>query len=176
MPTIHVCPLSQIPETVRASGARTLLTLINEGTPVPRPREIDEASHLFVAMSDIVMAEDGHVLPAQAHVEQMLEFVRRWDGEHPLVIHCFAGVSRSTAAAFITACALDENRAELDIAHDLRRRSPTATPNRLMIEIADRLLGRNGRMVEAVKAIGRGRDCYEGEPFAIDLQAQRCAS
>ena len=159
-----------VPETVRATGARTLVTLINAGTEVVRPREIDENRHLFVSMSDIVLAEDGHILPDDTHVETMLDFVREsWDGTAPLVIHCFAGVSRSTAAAFITACALDSTCSEQSIAQTIRARSPTATPNRLMVEIADRLLGRDGRMVSAIDAIGRGRDCYEGQPFTLDL-------
>ena len=169
-PRIYVCPLSKVPETVRATGARTLVTLINAGTELIRPREILEHRHLFVAMSDIVLAEDGHILPEDGHVEIMLDFIRAtWDRSAPIVIHCFAGVSRSTAAAFITACALDETRSERDVAETIRARSPTATPNRLMVEIADRLLGRGGRMIEAVAAIGRGRECYEGEPFALDL-------
>ena len=169
-PQIYVCPLSKVSDTVRATGARTLVTLINAGTEVVRPREIDENRHLFVPMSDIVLAEDGHILPEESHVEIMLDFIREsWDRTAPLVIHCFAGVSRSTAAAFIAACAIDVTRSEVEIAQTIRRRSPTATPNKLMVEIADRLLGRRGRMIEAVAAIGRGRECYEGEPFALDL-------
>ncbi len=146
-----------------------MVTLINEGSEVIRPREIPESRHLFVAMSDIVLAEDGHILPAQSHIETMLDFVRAWDRAAPLIIHCFAGVSRSTAGAFISACVLDDNRTERDVADEIRARSPTATPNSLMVEIADRMLGRQGRMIDAVRAIGRGRDCYEGEPFALDL-------
>ena len=159
-----------VAHTVRATGARTLVTLINAGTEVIRPREIPEGRHLFVPMSDIVLAEDGQILPEDSHVETMLDFVREsWDRTAPLVIHCFAGVSRSTAAAFITACALDDGRSEREIAQTIRARSPTATPNKLMVEIGDRLLDRRGRMIEAVAEIGRGRDCYEGEPFALDL-------
>lgn len=169
MPQIHVCPLSQIPATVRATGARSLLTLINQGTPVPRPREIEDSRHLFVPVSDIVAAAEGHILPAETHVAEVVAFVRAWDRAAPLVIHCYAGVSRSTAAAYIAACALDENRCEFEIARTLRARSPTATPNALLVEVADRVLKRDGRMVEAVAAIGRGDECFEGVPFALDL-------
>ena len=169
MPSIHVCPLSQIPTTVRTTGARSMITLISRGTEVARPREIDEVRHLYVCMSDIVLAEDGEILPNDTHVADLVAFVRRWDRTTPLVIHCYAGVSRSTAAAFITACVLNEARSEASIAHEVRDRSPTATPNRLMVEIADRLLDRDGRMVEAIRSIGRGADCYEGMPFSIDL-------
>ncbi|MGH6823723.1 MAG: tyrosine phosphatase family protein, partial [Methylocella sp.] len=103
---IHVCPLSKLPETVRVSGAQSLVTLIDKGTPVRRPAGIAAENHLVVVLSDIVAQVEGHTLPSETHVEKLLAFVRRWDQTAPLLIHCFAGVSRSTAAAFIAACAL----------------------------------------------------------------------
>ena len=169
MAQIYVCPLSRIPATVRSTGARSMVTLISKGTPVPRPDEVEESRHLYVPISDITEAMEGQILPAAIHVEQVLEFVRGWDQSLPLVIHCYAGISRSTAAAFIAACALDETRSERDIARELRRRSPTATPNRLLVEVADGLLGRKGRMIDAVAAIGRGEECFEGVPFVLDV-------
>jgi hypothetical protein len=45
------------------------------------------------------MELEGHTLPAKSHVEKLLAFVRRWDQATPLLIHCWTGVSRSTAAA-----------------------------------------------------------------------------
>ena len=169
MPQIHVCPLSLVGDTVRDTGARTLLTLINRDTVVPRPAAIVPDRHYFIAVSDIVAAQEGHILPAEEHVEEVLAVARDWDRAAPLLIHCWAGVSRSTAAAFISACALSHNRCEFELARTLRERSPTATPNALMVSVADAILGRQGRMVEAVAAIGRGRDCFEGVPFSLDL-------
>ena len=169
MPNIHVCPLSLIPATVRATGARSLLTLINKGTLVDRPEGIEAARHLFVPISDIIVAHDGHILPAEEHVEQILAFARGWDRAQPMVIHCYAGVSRSTAAAYIAACALAPERDEAGIARALRAASPTATPNALLVEVADRMLARDGRMTAAVKSIGRGEECLEGMPFTLEL-------
>lgn len=169
VPRIHVCPLSRLPETVRASGARSLVTLINEGTPVKRPPAIAADKHLVIALSDIVVEEPGHTLPNESHVETLLDFVRKWDQAEPLLIHCWAGVSRSTAAAFIAACALRPQRDEALIARAVRTNSPTATPNSRLIAIADAKLGRNGRMVAAIAQIGRGRNCFEGAPFALEL-------
>jgi predicted protein tyrosine phosphatase len=169
VPRIHVCPLSRLLETVRASGARSLVTLINEGTPVKRPPAIAADKHLVVALSDIVVEAPGHTLPNESHVENLLDFVRKWDQAEPLLIHCWAGVSRSTAAAFIAACALRPDRDEALIARAVRTNSPTATPNPRLIAIADAKLGRNGRMVAAIEKIGRGRNCFEGAPFALEL-------
>jgi predicted protein tyrosine phosphatase len=169
VPRIHVCPLSRLPETVRASGARSLVTLVNEGTPVKRPPAIAADKHLVVVLSDIVVEEPGHTLPNESHIENLLDFVRKWDQAEPLLIHCWAGVSRSTAAAFIATCALRPDRDEALIARTVRTNSPTATPNPRLVAIADAKLGRNGRMVAAIEKIGRGRSCFEGHPFALEL-------
>jgi predicted protein tyrosine phosphatase len=112
---------------------------------------------------------EGHILASDTHVGELLAFVKQWDRAHPMLIHCYAGVSRSTAAAFIAACALSPRRDEHEIAQAIRRHSPTATPNALLVSIADGMLGRDGRMAAAVEKIGRGRDCFEGVPFALDL-------
>jgi predicted protein tyrosine phosphatase len=169
MPRIHVCSLLRVEEIVRESGARTLVTLIDSGMPVARPAAIAAGNHLFVGISDIIEPIDGHVLPRATHIEEFLSFVRRWDRSAPIVIHCYAGVSRSTAAAFIAACALAPERSEQDFATRIRHASPTATPNQRLVALADAALARNGRMVAAIDAIGRGVDCCEGVPFALDL-------
>jgi predicted protein tyrosine phosphatase len=169
MPRLHVCSLSRLAETVRATGARSVVTLINVSTLVSRPAEIDPQRHLFIGMSDITEPLDGHVLPAEQHVEKLIDFAKAWDRNEPLVVHCHAGVSRSTAAAFIIACALAPSRSETQIADAIRRASHTATPNRRMIAIADAMLERDGRMIAAIERIGRGSDCYEGVPFVLEL-------
>jgi predicted protein tyrosine phosphatase len=169
MGSLHICSLAKVSEIVRATGARSLVTLIDEGTPVVRPLEIAAERHLFVSMSDIVVAVDGHILPSDAHVAALLDFVQRWDRAAPMLIHCYAGVSRSTAAAFVTACALSPHRDEHDIAAEIRRNSPTATPNARLVALGDVILRRNGRMSAAIARIGRGADCHEGTPFALEL-------
>lgn len=170
MPSIHVCALSKVEDTVRATGARSLVTLINVQTPVPRPAAIAPERHLFVGLSDIVEEQAGHVLPAQAHVAQLLAFMRQWDRAEPTVIHCYAGVSRSTAAAYIAYCALHPKACEVETAQRIRDASPTATPNARLVAIADAMLARDGRMIEAIAGIGRGADCFEGQPFALQVE------
>jgi predicted protein tyrosine phosphatase len=86
-----------------------------------------------------------------------------------MLIHCFAGVSRSTAAAYIAACALEPKRDEFAIARALRAASPTASRNARLVALADDRLGRRGRMNEAIAAIGRGDFCFEGARFTLEL-------
>jgi predicted protein tyrosine phosphatase len=170
MPAIHVCALSRIETTAHAIGARSMVSLINAQTPVPRPACVPAENHLFIGLSDITEPRDGHILPGEDHVRDLLAFARAWDRAAPLLIHCYAGVSRSTAAAYIAACALRPELDERALARLLRERSPTATPNIRLVETADRLLRRGGRMAMAIAEIGRGADCFEGAPFSLSME------
>src|SRR5262249_50684307 len=108
--------------------------------------------------------------PGEGHVGELIRFVQEWDRGAPLVVHCYAGISRSTAAAFIAACTLNPRRDEATIARALRAASPTATPNRRLVSIADRMLGRRSRMIAAIEGIGTGMTAYEGAPFRLELE------
>lgn len=164
---IYVCPLSKIEETARETEAEWMLTLLAEGTEVTRPASILEDRHLYLALHVIVEPWEGLTLPAEEHVGALLDFARRWDRRKPLLVHCFAGISRSTASAYIIAAALAPERDEFELAQHLREQSPSATPNGRMIAIADEMLGRNNRMVEAIQSIGRGAEASEGVPFCL---------
>ena len=167
---IYVCSLARLHATVEETGARHVVTLINDQTIVTRPPAVEEANHLLLPMHDIAVEMDGFRAPGEEHVHQLLDFVGRWHRRSPLVIHCWAGISRSTAGAFITACALNPRRDEMAFAQAIRDASPTATPNARLVALADRILDRNGRMIAAVEAIGRGTECHEGTPFRMDLE------
>ena len=166
---IYVCSMARVGETVAAAAAVRLVTLLNAGTPFERPAGIAPANHLFLSMNDIVEEQPGMVAPGRDHVEELLSFVEGWDRAQPLVVNCFAGISRSTAAAYIAAAALAPWRDEAELARTLRRLSPSATPNARLVRHADALLGRKGRMVAAIEAIGRGADAFEGTPFALPV-------
>jgi predicted protein tyrosine phosphatase len=170
MPRLHVCSLSLIGETVARTGARSMVSLLSPGTEVERPLDILPERHLYLALSDIVAPAAGQVLPEATHLADLIAFVHAWDRAEPMVIHCYAGVSRSTAAAYIAACALGPERDEFHIARALRKVSPTATPNARLVALADEALGRRGRMTEAITEIGRGETCFEGTPFALELR------
>jgi predicted protein tyrosine phosphatase len=170
MPSIHVCPLSRISMTVAETDASHLISLINDTTAVERPASIPPERHLFLGMNDIVEPMDGLVLPDDSHVRELLDFVGDWDRTRPMVVHCFAGISRSTAAAFITICALKPERDEFAIAQAFRKASVYAYPNRRLVTLADTLLEREGRMVAAVEAIGPGVVAAESVPFGLAVE------
>jgi predicted protein tyrosine phosphatase len=167
---IHVCPLARLAETVEDTGASHIVSLLGDEARVERPATVMVENHLWLRLHDISLPLDGYIIPDEAHVAELLSFVRRWDRRAPLVVHCYAGISRSTASAFASVCALNPEREEASIAQALRRASPTATPNIRIVSLADRLLGRDGRMVAAIETIGRGVMASEGTPFRLDLE------
>ena len=166
---IHVCSLAKVDETVMKTGAERLLSLLAAGTEVVRPASIARENHLHLVMHDIAVAQEGMTMPGEEHVLNLLDFARRWDRVKPMVVHCYAGISRSTASAYIIAAALAPKRDEVELAQTLRVLSPSATPNPRLIAVADALLERNGRMIEAIEAIGRGADAFEGTPFVLKI-------
>jgi predicted protein tyrosine phosphatase len=166
---IHVCSLARLHATVDETGARHIVTLLRLTDRVERPRQIAPENHLVLAVDDIAMPMEGYTVPAEEHVERLIEFVGKWDRAAPMVVHCYAGISRSTAGAFVAVCALNPARDELAIAWDIRSASRTAQPNARIVTIADRLLKRQGRMVRAIETIGPGYLATEGHPFRLDI-------
>ncbi len=170
MPHLVVCSLFDLEATARAHGAREMVTLLSDANRVERPDSVDPARHLVLGMNDIAAPRQGLDVPEASHVGDLISFAREWDRSAPLLIHCWMGVSRSTAAAYIVASALNPALNEEDLAQELRRRSPTATPNPRLVTLADRLLERNGRMIAAIEQIGRGADTSYGVPFLLPLE------
>ena len=166
---IHVCSLAALPETVKATGASHIMTVMAKVDQVQRPASVLEINHLRVQVDDITEHMDGFVAPCETHIEQILNFVRSWDRHAPMVVHCFAGISRSTASAFAAACMLNPHRDEIAIARQIRTASPIAQPNRLIVSLADQALGREGRMLRALDEIGPAAMMVEGRPFRINL-------
>jgi predicted protein tyrosine phosphatase len=171
MTAIVVCPLSSIAETAVRHKAREMVSLIAEGQDFHRPGVIAADRHLKLAMNDIGFAGTGGlVAPSEAHVESLIGFVRDWDQSAPIVIHCWMGVSRSPAAAVIAALSLHPEEEDFALAARLRSVAPHATPNARLIEIGDRLLGRNGRLIAAIKGIGRGAETDGRASFILPLK------
>jgi predicted protein tyrosine phosphatase len=162
--SLLVCPLSALEELCRTARPARVLTLLSPGQPGPvLPCGLPS---LRLAFHDIAAPAPGLSAVAPAQVEALLAFGAQEQG--PLLIHCWAGISRSTAAAFAIACQARPDLDEAQVALALRAASPTATPNPRLVALADAILGRGGRMSQAVAHIGRGAFTDLGAPFAFD--------
>jgi len=167
-PTVHVCALRHVSNMLEQTGARHLVSAINSDLLPATPSMVPPDRHLRLDMHDVAEPQPGSSPPARTHVRQLVDFVQSWDRGDPLLIHCYAGLSRSTAAAFIALCALNPRVPEEVIARALRRSSDTAVPNRLFVALADAELGRGGRMKAALACMGPNRIALECVPFRVD--------
>ena len=175
---IYVSPLSAVHDAIRKHAPSHLVSLLDPDTMIETPEGFDPARHLRIGVNDIAEPIDDLAPPTQAHVVELIEFIRAWDvaqrdgGPSPLLVHCWAGISRSTAAAFIALCILNEDQSEAFLARQIRDNAPHAHPNRLMVTLADDALGRGGRMVAAVDALGPGRAAWEGMLFGLPVRLE----
>ena len=167
--TLLVCPLSQV-EAARTLHRPSHLVSLLSPTSRDEAWPVGEDRHLRLAFHDIAEAREGFTPPDAALVARLLDFAAGWDAARPMLVHCWAGVSRSTAAAFMIACQRAPDRPERDIAQALRAAAPYATPNPLMVSLADAALDRSGRMSAAIAEIGRGADAFEGALFELPLK------
>ncbi len=154
--TILVCPLSKVASLVSDRAPERIVSLLDPNATFPEPGPAYAGKHLRLQLHDVLVATLGQISPGAEHVAELLAFVSRWDRSAPILIHCRAGISRSTATAFITACVHNPHADEHEIALALRRAAPLARPNQALIELADAALGRDGRMCRAITETGRG--------------------
>ncbi len=166
---IVVCSLRAASEQVAFTGARKAISILGSEMEHPTFYSVQADNHLRLTFNDVAAASPGLTAPGMHDMVKLLTFIRQWDRQAPMLIHCWAGISRSTAAGYIATCLLQPERDEADLAGTLRRASPSATPNPMLIKLADEALGRGGRMRRAIADIGRGADAYEGAPFRLEV-------
>ena len=95
-----VSPLPQVEQLLAEHRPSHLVTLASPGAEAA----FDAEHRLDLRFNDIAAPREGLVAPSAEHVEALIAFAQGWTGARPLLIHCWAGVSRSTAAAYVVAC------------------------------------------------------------------------
>jgi predicted protein tyrosine phosphatase len=146
-----------------------VLSILDPGSPEPRAfGDFDPHERLELRFHDVIEAGAGWTAPDRQHVEGLLAFGRRLtEVQDPhLLVHCHAGVSRSTAAAALILAQARPDRPADEALHTVVRRRPRAWPNLRIIELGDGLLGRRGEIIEATRTLYRR--VLEREPWLID--------
>ncbi|WP_193367055.1 tyrosine phosphatase family protein [Pelagibius marinus] len=154
---LTVCGVEELPEHA-ASKVTHVLTLIDPGWPdIEAFDTFDDHHRKIMRFHDIIDPAEGKVMPTPEHVAEILEFGEelaasreaREDGH--LLVHCYMGVSRSTAAMLSLLAQVHPEESEERLFERLQEIRPRAWPNSLMVGYADEQLGRGGRLVEALK-------------------------
>jgi predicted protein tyrosine phosphatase len=173
---ITICGLEELAGR-RAVDATHVLSILDPGWPEPEAlRAFGIHRRLKLNFHDVIEPSPGWIAPERWDVELLLAFGRDLDATRPedgeeltnlhLLVHCHAGVSRSTAAAILLLAQRDPDQpAEHPILEVVRQR-PRAWPNLRMIEFGDALLGRDGEIVAAVHA--HYRMALDREPWLAE--------
>ena len=155
---ITVCGIEEL-EGHSAAGVSHVLSILDPDWPVPEAfGGFGEHERLELRFDDVIEDDaEGKQPPHETHVAQLLRFGRDLLAEPPpaahLLVHCHAGISRSTASmTLILAQALPQVTAAEIMAEVLRIRDK-AWPNLRIVEMGDALLGRGGTLVAAAHAV-----------------------
>jgi len=169
MPRILVTPLSGLEDAIASHRPSHIITLLSPEHMIETPAGFPAGRHLKLGINDVADPAAADHPPARDHVERLLAFSRDWDAKDPLLIHCWAGISRSMASAYTVLCDRLGPGREVEIAMAIRRRASHANPNPLFVRHADEALGRDGRMIEALAAMGPPLMVAEGITTALPL-------
>ena len=155
MPQFHICGRSQLSKTMKQVGATHVLSLTDpDKRPFLRPG-FDPANWLWLKFEDVLDDKDLHA-PTGLHVALILEWGLTLPEDAVVVVHCEAGVSRSTAA--VLALLVDRSPDDIDgcVAKLLETR-PQACPNPLITRYADEIIGCGGRLHAAAETVANER-------------------
>lgn len=154
---VTICGIPELDEHC-AAGVTHVLSILDPEWPDPAAfASFSPHRRLALRFHDIIEPVPARLAPTQADIERLLgfgqELAAHADGH--LLVHCHAGISRSTAATTLILAQAHPEEAAKDILEAVARIRPRAWPNLRMLELGDALLGRNGDIVAAVSVIYR---------------------
>lgn len=154
---------------VTQGGVTHVLSILDPGWPEPDSlSRFDINRRLRLRFHDVIESRPGWIAPERWDVELLLAFSRDLTvaKKAHLLVHCHAGVSRSTAAATLVMAQTCPDRAADEVLQEVARLRPRAWPNLRVLELGDEILGRGGEIVEAARA--HYRRALEREPWLAE--------
>ncbi|MDG2165903.1 MAG: hypothetical protein P8L26_03100 [Alphaproteobacteria bacterium] len=146
---IIICGLADIQNCVDKYRPDKMLTIINKNFSPETPQGMDKSRHIKMLIDDISEPRDGFILPEKHHAQELLDFTNDWDISKPLLVHCHMGISRSTATSLGVAAKYDPENIEI-IIEKLKEIAPHASPNKIMTQYYDEILGLNSRLFSSL--------------------------
>jgi predicted protein tyrosine phosphatase len=162
---VTICGIPELDEHCAAGVTHILSILDPEWRDPPSIAGFPPHRRLALRFHDIIEPTRDLLAPSRDDVERLLAFGRELDepaGGH-LLVHCHAGVSRSTAAAALILAQAHPDRPAGEVLDAVAQIRPRAWPNLLILEFGDVLLGRDGEIIAAAGALYRrvlDRDPY----------------
>jgi predicted protein tyrosine phosphatase len=153
---LSICGLTEL-GAFRDAKVTHVLSILDPGFPEPADfAQYGPHKRLTLRFDDVIDPRPGIIPPEPHHIAALLEFGKGLAGaiDDPLghlLVHCHAGISRSTASMTILLAEARPDADEDSIFAHIREIRPQAWPNSRMIGMADVLLGREGRLTAALR-------------------------
>ena len=146
---VHICSLDQVRE-LDVSTYDGIITI--EDTTIREPFRVqtDEPKQLILRFDDINQPMDDYVIPQLSHIKRALDFADKIE-DGSLLIHCRAGISRSSAIALAVIAKRLGSGKEEEAVKTLEHINPNCRPNKSIVEMTDELLERDGKLIKAVQ-------------------------
>jgi predicted protein tyrosine phosphatase len=152
-PTFAICGLDEL-DCHQRRGVTHILSILDPDWPDPAAfQAFDPHFRATFRFHDAIEPGPSLLLPQRGDVEAVLTFGRDAAEAGGLLIHCHAGISRSTAATLMILAQAHPHEGEDELAERLMQNRPQAWPNSRMITFADELLDRRGRLIAATAGI-----------------------
>jgi predicted protein tyrosine phosphatase len=175
LPPIRITSIqaaSAILPSSEGANLKHIISIGGPGTEPPTGYHEHPARKLRLVFDDITISilqvyrydkkqiERHVIVPAPEHVAQALEFCKGIDG--PTLIHCAMGVSRSAAITFALVAQKLGPGQEEEAVEALLKIKGSIMPNDLVVQHADAVLGRNGKLIEAFDKYFRAKSPFAG--------------
>ena len=159
VPKIHVCGVAEL-ETVLGNPFTHIVSIWDPewiergGVENQLLKRLPGGTRLHIAyFHDTSAEEPGRQAPVEDDLRRILAFAADLEPGSEILIHCWAGISRSTAVAYAILCQAAGPGREAECFRSILTVRPQAFPNALIVELADRILNRKGAMQEACEEL-----------------------
>ena len=129
----YITDMGSVPHIQRNVGITQTLSILDYD-PFPFYMKDYKGKSTFIKVSDYEQPLNERC-PSPITVEKIVRFAEQLEPEDNVLIHCHAGISRSTAAAMIVIYYHTHDLQKVKEAIAAMR--PQAAPNRLICELAD---------------------------------------
>ena len=147
-PSIQICSLETV-QKIELSSYSGVITIENSTIENPFRVENGTPEQLILKFDDISSTMDDYIKPQKFHIKKALSFANKVD-DGTLLIHCHAGISRSSAIALAIITESFGAGRESDAVEFLAKINPNARPNKSLILMTDEMLGREMALFKTV--------------------------
>jgi predicted protein tyrosine phosphatase len=144
---IRICGFSELQDCIRQFNPTHVISVIRSIEPI-------EGKHLVIPCDDIPMPIEGMQEPTSEHLAAAMAFTEHLNENDRVIVHCFAGQSRSTAIAI--AILIQHGLTSKQAFDHVSRLRSILLPNTRIIEYTDAYFNLGGELIQLVEDHRRG--------------------